>query len=122
MMSPPPGTKVYLACKPTDMRKGLNALSAEVAQVLRSDPYSGHLFVFRGKCGDVLKILYWDGTGLCLFIKRLEVGVFVWPSTVEDSLQMTAAQLSLLIEGFDWRRTNVAGARYVPGARTPVFV
>jgi transposase len=122
MMSPPPGTKVYLACAPTDMRKGMDALSAEVAQVLRSDPYSGHLFVFRGKGGDKIKILHWDGTGLCLFVKRLEIGSFVWPSTMEDSLQLTAAQLSLLIEGFDWRRTNVAGARYVPGARTPVFV
>ena len=122
MISPPPGTKVYLACNPTDMRKGLNALSAEVAQVLRSDPYSGHLFVFRGKRGDMMKILYWDGTGLCLFLKRLEVGAFVWPSTVEEILQMTPAQLSLLIEGFDWRRTNVAGARYVGDGRSPVFV
>jgi transposase len=122
MMSPPPGTKVYLACKPTDMRKGMNSLSAEVAQVLRSDPYSGHLFVFRGKRGDAMRILYWDGTGLCLFSKRLEVGVFVWPSTVDDSLQMTPAQLSLLIEGFDWRRTHAPHGRYVSDERSPVFI
>jgi len=122
MMSPPPGTKVYLACRPTDMRKGLNSLSAEVAQVLRSDPYSGHLFVFRGRQGDMLKILYWDGTGLCLFMKRLEVGVFVWPSTADDSLQMTPAQLSLLIEGFDWSRAYVSRGRYAGDARSPVFV
>ena len=64
MMSPPPGTKVYLACTPTDMRKGFDGLLAEVMQVLRVDPYSGHLFVFRGRRGDTMKILYWDGTGL----------------------------------------------------------
>jgi transposase len=107
MMSPPPGTKVYLACRPVDMRKGFNSLSAEVAEVLRADPYCGHLFVFRGKRGDLLKIIYWDGTGLCLFTKRLENGKFVWPPVVDEHLHLTAAQLSLLIEGIDWRRTRV---------------
>ncbi|HWR53861.1 MAG TPA: IS66 family insertion sequence element accessory protein TnpB [Bryobacteraceae bacterium] len=122
-MSPPPGTKVYLACKPADMRKGFNGLSAEVVEVLKSDPYAGHLFVFRGKRGDMMKILYWDGTGLCLFSKRLEHGSFVWPSTASDRVQMTAAQLALLIEGIDWKRTHLPHARYaLPDARkNPVF-
>lgn len=105
MIAPGPGTKVYLACRPTDMRKGFNGLSAQVANVLRDDPYSGHLFVFRGKRGDYVKILYWDGSGLCLFAKKLERDRFVWPPIVDGRFQMTTAQLALLLEGMDWRRT-----------------
>jgi transposase len=125
MMSPPPGTKVYLACRPTDMRKGFNGLSAQVAQVLRADPFSGHLFVFRGKRGDMMKILYWDGTGMCLFSKRLESGRFIWPPVVDENLHLTAAQLSLLIEGIDWRRTHVPQHADYPAAdarRSPAFI
>jgi transposase len=62
-----PGTKVFLACKPIDLRNGFDGLSAKVQAVLRQDPFSGHLFVFRGKRGDYLKALYWDGSGMCLF-------------------------------------------------------
>ena len=72
-------TRVYLACRPVDLRKGLDGLAAQVANVLQADPFSGHLFVFRGKRGDYLKLVYWDGSGLCLFAKRLEKGRFVWP-------------------------------------------
>lgn len=123
MMSPPPGTKVYLACQPMDMRKGFNGLSAAVTDILRADPYCGHLFVFRGKRGDMMKIIYWDGTGLCLFSKRLEHGRFVWPSTVEERLQMTPAQLSLLIEGIDWRATHLPQGRSIADQRrSPVFL
>lgn len=121
MIAPPPGTKVYLARDPIDMRKGFDALSAAVSIVLRSDPYSGHLFVFRSKRGDRMKILYWDGTGLCLFMKRLERGSFVWPSAMEDNLQLSPAQLSLLIEGIDWKQIALQG-RYVSAARSPVFM
>jgi transposase len=121
MITPPPGTKIYLARDPIDMRMGMDALSAEVGQVLRSDPYSGHLFVFRSKRADRMKILYWDGTGLCLFTKRLEVGSFVWPSTMEDHLQLSSGQLSLLIEGIDWKKIELSG-RYVSAARSPVFM
>ena len=74
-----PGVKVYLACKPVDMRRGFDGLAADVAQTLRADPYSGAAFVFRSKRGDYVKILTWDGSGLCLFAKRLEKGRFVWP-------------------------------------------
>jgi transposase len=76
------GTKVYLACRPVDMRRGFDGLSAEVVNTLNVDPYSGHLFLFRGKRGGYLKALYWDGTGMCLFAKRLEHGKVVWPSMV----------------------------------------
>ena len=71
-----PGVKVYLACKPVDMRRGFDGLAADVAQTLRADPYSGAAFVFRSKRGDYVKILTWDGSGLCLFAKRLEKGSF----------------------------------------------
>ena len=87
------------------MRRGLDGLAADVARMLAADPYSGAVFVFRGKRGDYVKILTWDGSGLCLFAKRLEKGKFVWPPIVDGGLQLTAAQLALLIEGIDWRRT-----------------
>ena len=69
MLSLPPGTKVYLASKPVDMRKGFAGLSVLASEVFRLDPYSGHVFLFRSKRGNYLKALVWDGTGLCLFAK-----------------------------------------------------
>lgn len=101
------GTKVYLACRPVDMRRGFDGLSAEVVNTLNADPYSGHLFLFRGKRGGYLKALYWDGTGMCLFAKPLEHGKFVWPRSSMVFLQMSAAELALLVEGMDWRRTRM---------------
>jgi transposase len=74
MMQFAPGTKVYISCKPINLRKGFDGLTAEVSNVIGMDPFCGHLFVFRGKRGDYVKILYWDGNGLCLFAKRLEQG------------------------------------------------
>lgn len=105
MIAPPPGARVYLATTPCDMRKGFDGLAAQVQTVLQADPFSGALFVFRGKRGDRLKILAWDGSGLCLYAKRLESGRFVWPPIVEGRLQLTAGQITLLLEGIDWRRT-----------------
>ena len=105
-----PTTRVYLACRPVDLRKGLDGLAAQVANVLQADPFCGHLFLFRGKRGDYLKLVYWDGSGLCLFAKRLERGRFVWPPIVDGRMRLTPAQMALLIEGIDWRRTvSVAG-------------
>lgn len=98
-------TRVYLACRPVSMRKGFDGLAAEVASVLKADPFSGALFIFRSKRGDYLKILGWDGSGLCLYAKRLEQGRFVWPSIVDAQLKLTPAQAQLLLEGIDWRRT-----------------
>ena len=114
MMQLAPGTQVWLACRPLDMRKGFNGLAAQVTEVLRADPFSGHLFVFRGKRGDYIKVLYWDGSGLCLFAKRLEKGRFVWPPIIDERLQLTPGQLSLLIEGMDWRRTVAMEVEYRP--------
>lgn len=98
------------------MRKGFDGLSAEVASVLKHDPFSGHLFIFRGKRGDYVKVLYWDGSGLCLYAKRLEHGRFAWPPVMDEPFEMTRAQLALLLEGMDWRRTVCA-----PAVPRPVF-
>lgn len=108
-------TKVYLALEPVDMRKGFDGLSAQVQQVLHLDPFSGHLFLFRGKRGDRLKAIYWDGGGLCLYAKRLEKGRFVWPNTRANvALRLSSAQLAMLIEGLDWRRAIVHDESVVP--------
>jgi transposase len=99
------GVHVYLACRPIDMRKGFDGLCAEVAQALKADPFSGSVFIFRSKRAGYLKILTFDGSGLCLFAKRLEKGKFVWPPVIDGSLKLTPAQMALLVEGIDWRRT-----------------
>ena len=104
MIGLPAGTKVWLACGVTDMRKGFDGLAALVQLSLHEDPFSGQLFVFRGRRGDRVKILWWDGDGLCLFAKRLERGRFVWPGATEGTVHLTPAQLSMLLEGIDWRR------------------
>src|SRR5262245_30015749 len=104
MIGPPPGTRVYLACGVTDMRRGFDSLSAQVESVLKLDPYGGAVFIFRGRRGDLLKGLYWDGQGLVLYAKRLEKGRFVWPQAKEGTVSLTAAQVSMLVEGIDWRQ------------------
>ena len=105
MISLAPGSKVFLACRPIDLRNGFDGLAAKAQQITGADPFSGYLFLFRGKRGDYLKALYWDGSGLCLFAKRLEKGKFVWPPIVDGAVILTPAQLALLIEAMDWRRT-----------------
>ena len=104
MIGLPAGTKVWLACGVTDMRKGFDGLAALVQLNLHEDPFSGQMFVFRGRRGDRVKILWWDGDGLCLFAKRLERGRFVWPRATDGTVHLTQAQLSMLLEGIDWRR------------------
>ncbi len=103
MIPVPAQTKVWLAFGVTDMRKGFNGLSIAAENVLKEDPFSGHLFVFRGRRGDLLKIVWWDGQGGCLFSKRLERGRFVWPSPADGKICVSPAQLSMLLEGIDWR-------------------
>ena len=97
-------TKVYLASGVTDMRKGFDGLAALVQTQINADPFSGQLFVFRGRRGDRIKALWWDGDGLCLYAKRLERGRFVWPQAQDGTVHLTSAQLSMLLEGIDWRR------------------
>ena len=104
MIALPAGMQVRLAAGTTDMRKGFDGLSALVQTQLSEDPFSGQLFVFRGRAGDRVKILWWSGDGLCLFAKRLERGRFVWPQATHGTVALTGAQLSMLLEGSDWRR------------------
>jgi len=104
MIAVPGGTRVWLAAGVTDMRKGFDGLAAVVQLQLSEDPFSGQLFVFRGRRGDRVKVLWWDGDGLCLYAKRLEGGRFVWPQAREGVVALSAAQLSMLLEGIDWRR------------------
>ena len=103
MIPVPAGTRVWLATGHTDMRKGFNGLALRVQEVLKRDPHCGHLFVFRGKRGDLLKLLWHDGHGMCLFAKRLERGRFIWPSAVGETVTISSAQLGYLLEGIDWR-------------------
>lgn len=98
------GTHIWLAAGVTDMRKGFDGLAALVQGTLAENPFSGHVFVFRGRVGDRVKVLWWDGSGLCLFAKRLERGRFVWPQARSGVVHLSAAQLSMLLEGIDWRR------------------
>jgi transposase len=106
MIALPAGVQVYLAAGATDMRKGFDGLAALVQTQLSEDPFSGQLFVFRGRAGDRVKILWWSGDGLCLFSKRLERGRFVWPQATYGTVSLTGAQLSMLLEGIDWRRVD----------------
>jgi transposase len=85
------------------MRRGFDGLAAMVQTVLANNPFCGHVFVFRGRRGDIIKCLWFDGQGLCLFAKRLERGRFVWPQAVSGAVSLTPAQLSMLLEGIDWR-------------------
>jgi transposase len=103
MIAPAANVRVWLACGHTDMRRGFDGLSSQVQQHLGKSPFTGELFVFRGRRGDLIKILCWDGQGLCLFSKRLEKGRFVWPQAKDGAISLTTAQLSMLLEGIDWR-------------------
>jgi transposase len=105
MLSLPPSVRIFVSREPTDMRKGFDSLAQLVRGHLGGDPLSGHLFVFRSKRGDRLKVLYWDSDGLCLFYKRLEVGSFTLPKQGtpigERGLEIRAGELALLLEGID---------------------
>jgi len=103
MIGLPAATRVWLAAGPTDMRKGFDGLAMLVQSTLERDPFSGHVFAFRGRRGDLVKLLWWSGDGLCLYAKRLEKGRFVWPRTDRGVAALTPAQLSMLLEGIDWR-------------------
>ena len=104
MIALPAGTRIWIAAGVTDMRKGFDGLSGQVQTVLDQQPFSGHVFAFRGRRGDIVKLLWWDGDGLCLFSKRLERGRFIWPKAESGTVSLSRAQLSMLLEGIDWRR------------------
>jgi transposase len=98
------GTRIWIVAGVTDLRRGFVGLSGMVQTALEENPFSGHVFVFRGRRGDLIKVLWWDGDGLCLLAKRLERGRFVWPQALSGTVSLTRAQLSMLLEGIDWRR------------------
>lgn len=104
MMALPSHTKIWIAAGVTDLRRGFTGLSALVQTKLEQNPLSGQVFIFRGRRGDLVKLIWFDGDGLCLFQKRLERGRFIWPQATEGSVSLTRAQLSMLLEGIDWRR------------------
>jgi transposase len=98
------GARVWLCAGVTDMRKGMDGLAALVQTALAEHPFSGQIFVFRGRRGDLVKLLWFDGEGVCMFAKRLERGRFVWPQAESGRVYMSSAQLSMLLEGIDWRQ------------------
>ena len=103
MIPIPTGVRVWLATGHTDMRCGFPSLALRVQEVLKHDPLGGHLFCFRGKRGDLIKVVWHDGQGACLFTKRLERGRFIWPSAADGVVSISTAQLSYLLSGIDWR-------------------
>lgn len=104
MIALPAGTRIWIVAGFTDLRRGFVGLSGMVQTALEENPFSGHVFVFRGRRGDLIKVLWWDGDGLCLLAKRLEHGRFIWPQATSGTVSLTPAQLSMLLEGIDWRR------------------
>ena len=106
MIALPSGVRVLIATSPVDFRKGMDGLAALVQETLKADPFSGAIFVFRAKRGDRVKLICWDGTGLCLFAKRLEEGSFRWPRIENGTMRLTPAQLAALLEGLDWTRVR----------------
>ncbi len=103
MIPVPSSAQIWLATGHTDMRKGFASLALSVQEILQRDPHSGHLFVFRGRGGSLIKIIWHDGQGACLFMKRLERGRFIWPATVDGAVTISLGQLGYLLEGIDWR-------------------
>lgn len=104
MIGPGVGARVMIATRPVDFRKGPDALAALVGAEYGGDPFSGVIYVFRAKRSDRIKLIWWDGTGLCLMAKKLEQGGFRWPGIQDGVMRVTAAQLGALLEGLDWRR------------------
>jgi transposase len=103
MIPVPSGVRVWIATGHTDMRRGMNGLALQVQQGLKRDPHAGDLFVFRGRRGDLIKILWHDGLGMSLYAKRLERGRFIWPSPADGVVAIAPSQLGYMLEGIDWR-------------------
>ncbi len=101
MLSLPGAVRVFVCLQPTDMRRSFDGLMAMTERIIQREPLSGHLFVFRNKRGDRLKILYWDRDGFAIWYKRLEQGTFCLPATVGDSIEVTPDELRLLLDGID---------------------
>src|SRR5215210_5812628 len=116
MIGPTGAVRVLVATTPVDFRKGAEGLAALVRETMKADPFSGAIYVFRAKRADRVKLIWWDGSGVCLFAKRLEDGKFRWPKIEDGVIRLTAAQLQALIEGLDWRRVHTVDRTRVPQA------
>jgi transposase len=114
VIGPSGAVRVMVATRPVDFRKGAEGLAALVREAMTADPFSGAVYVFRAKRADRIKLIFWDGTGLCLFAKRLEDGIFRWPKIEDGVMRLSAAQLSALLEGLDWRRVHEARETATP--------
>jgi transposase len=106
VIGPTGAVRVMMATRPVDFRKGVDGLAALVRESMGADPFSGTVYVFRAKRADRVKLVFWDGTGVCLFAKRLEEGQFRWPRIEDGVMRLSAAELSALLEGLDWRRVH----------------
>ena len=111
MMVPGKPVRVLVATKPVDFRKGVDGLVALVQEHLRDNPFSGAVFVFRSKRADRVKLVWWDGSGLCLFAKRMENGGFYWPPIEDGTIRLSGAQLAALVEGMQWTRVRAVETR-----------
>jgi transposase len=114
VIGPTGAVRVMMSTRPVDFRKGAEGLAALVREQMQADPFSGAVYVFRAKRADRVKLVFWDGTGVCLFAKRLEDGAFRWPNVQDGVMHLTAAQLSALLEGLDWRRVHAVRQTTVP--------
>jgi transposase len=106
MIGPTGTVRVLVATKPVDFRKGAEGLAALVRDTIKADPFHGAISVFRAKRADRMKLVFWDGTGVCLFAKRLEDGEFRWPKIEDGVMRLSAAQFSALLEGLGWKRVR----------------
>ncbi|SCB55837.1 transposase [Bradyrhizobium shewense] len=111
MIGPSGTVRVMVATKPVDFRKGMEGLAMLVREHMKADPFLGAVYVLRAKRADRIKLIFWDGTRLCLFAKRLEEGVFRWPKIEDGVMRLSAAELSALLEGPDWRRVHASRRR-----------
>jgi transposase len=111
MIPIPSDVRVWIATGYTDMRRGMNGLALQVQQALKRDPHAGDLFVFRGRRGNLVKVLWHDALGMSLYAKRLERGKFIWPSPTDGVVVITPAQLAYMLEGIDWTPAAHMAAR-----------
>ena len=120
MLNFPPAVRIWLATAPVDLRRSFDRLAAEVRDVLHNDPLSGHIFVFKNKRGDRVKLLYWDEDGFVIVYKRLEQGTFRWPSVAggQPSVPLRAAELAMLLDGIDWSKAQRGRGYHRPATAT----
>ncbi len=116
MLSFPPAVRIWLGSRPVDLRRSFDGLAEQVRQHLQADPLSGHVFVFRNKRSDRVKLLYWDEDGFVLVYKGLEKGAFHWPRTepAQHSVKVRAAELAMLLDGVDWQNARRARRYHRP--------